>query len=28
LQTQGSSGHLNGFQPVIVCPGLQAPITQ
>ena len=28
LQAKGSAGELVGYQPVIVCPGLQTPVTQ
>ena len=28
LQAKGSVGALDGYQPVLVCPGLQTPVTQ
>jgi len=28
LQAKGSAGELGGYQPVLVCPGLQTPVTQ
>ena len=28
LQAKGSAGELAGYQPVLVCPGLQTPVTQ
>jgi nitrate/nitrite transport system ATP-binding protein len=28
LQAQGSAGALDGYQPILVCPGLQTPVTQ
>jgi nitrate/nitrite transport system ATP-binding protein len=28
LQAKGSAGGLDGYQPVLVCPGLQTPVTQ
>ena len=28
LQAKGSVGALEGYQPVLVCPGLQTPVTQ
>jgi nitrate/nitrite transport system ATP-binding protein len=28
LQVKGSAGELDSYQPVLVCPGLQTPITQ
>ena len=28
LQAKGSTGELDGYQPVLVCPGLQTPVTQ
>jgi len=28
LQAKGSIGALDGYQPVLVCPGLQTPVTQ
>jgi nitrate/nitrite transport system ATP-binding protein len=28
LQAKGSVGGLEGYQPVLVCPGLQTPVTQ
>jgi nitrate/nitrite transport system ATP-binding protein len=28
LQAKGSAGGLDGYQPILVCPGLQTPVTQ
>jgi len=28
LQAMGSAGGLDGYQPILVCPGLQTPVTQ
>jgi nitrate/nitrite transport system ATP-binding protein len=28
LQAKGSNGGLEGYQPILVCPGLQTPVTQ
>jgi nitrate/nitrite transport system ATP-binding protein len=28
LQAKGSVGALDGYQPILVCPGLQTPVTQ
>ena len=28
LQAKGSAGQLDGYEPVLVCPGLQTPVTQ
>jgi len=28
LQSQGSARALDGYQPILVCPGLQTPVTQ
>jgi nitrate/nitrite transport system ATP-binding protein len=28
LQAKGSDGALDGYQPILVCPGLQTPVTQ
>jgi len=28
LQARGSAGELEGYQPILVCPGLQNPVTQ
>ena len=28
LQAKGSAGQFDGYEPVLVCPGLQTPVTQ